>query len=529
MFAGRLTKLFPFALASTLLGGCATVATVSQQVSERLSPGSRPSAPAAAPASEQLKVWERNDDGLVLQDGAAVARVARSIVPGGGPHGFMVQGGSRGADLRSFFQGSCSQEMDLLVEAQDTRKLDLAPFLTSRAGKDLPASVHQLARLMQRALAGQCDALEVVRLRFRPVYAHQGDFVYEGTLMKRAAWALQDGRVATAFDQARPFQIRYRDMMSVAGVHHVGLCEANPALLIEPMFSNETERRLSPPPSIGNFEMVARDVAPVYAQRCPQATTIRFAISPMPRDLQCVQPGDCFLLARRERDQWVVDRSQMRAYQQRGPVQDANDMLEVLAAGRFDIVADYRQFFSYVLVRVLASHGRICTRYLQHPVKRTTQLVQVTRDRFGAVTREVREQPVEVILERAHLEVFERHAGPAGAWATALALQATLGGAGGRSTADTMDAAMAAAGHLYMLQTQVEAFVGADCLGDRQRTVQDNLLRFSRGQAALTGRYDTRKQRLVRAGEAGSSAPVFAGAYRQERAHVLQSRPTVVQ
>ncbi len=139
-------------------------------------------------------------------------------------NGFQVGAFNRDNSINSVFRGACSPLITVEVTASDARKLDLARFLQTHSGNDLP--IQDVLEVMEKTVSSECDnQVEVIRFSFQIAHQTEDDYSYEGTMTKANGWGIEDGRVETAFDDSHIFQLAYRDMFSVAGMYYRGSCE----------------------------------------------------------------------------------------------------------------------------------------------------------------------------------------------------------------------------------------------------------------------------------------------------------------
>ena len=473
---------------------------------------------AWAHAQSGAKVWQHDDGVQRMVNGVSLSMEGwnSSEAP---VNGFTAHALNQRTGADALFRGACAELMTVEIRLRDLRKVDLTAYRASKAGRDLP--MGDVLQVLREGLSEQCEQFQAIRLTVRPSHAHQGDFDYEGTLQKAQGWKLVDGRQPTPFDGSLEFEIRLRDMQSVAGIRFRGRCEADPILLLEPLYASDAERGTrTQMPDVINYLVVAKNASEEYAKHCAGTKRIRYAMNPLPQPYQCKLPGDCFLEATLGTE-WTVDASQFPRKQVSNPIVDIDDGTEVLAAGRFDILADYNDFFSYYVIAYFVGYSDNCASSIRDPVTRRYQFVKQTKDSNGYVISEEFGDPIDISLERAHQGVFDAHWGGYQAYVLARLFKVTAlgqqrGEGAGTTTMRMFDFATEGA-------RQMRTFLTANCTAPRTLTVQDNMLRYARQQAPITGRYVTSKQLKTKSTENGSSAPAFTEKYLRERAATEQA------
>lgn len=468
---------------------------------------------ASVMAQSGAKVWE-HDDGVQRMVNGVSLSMQNWNSPGAPANGFTAHALNLRTGADALFRGACAELMTVEIQLRDLRKVDLSAYRASKSGRDLP--VGDVLQVLRQGLAEQCEQFQAIRLTVRPVNAHQGDFDYEGTLQKSQGWKLVDGRQPTPFDSSLEFEIRLRDSLSVAGIRFRGRCEVDPVLLLEPLYANESERATTTRmPDVLNYLAVAKDASVQYAKHCAGTKRIRYAMNPLPQPYRCKQSGDCFLEATFSTE-WIVDASQFPRKEINNPIVDIDDGTEVLAAGRFDILADYNDYFSYYVIAYFAGYSENCRSSIRDPVVRRYQFVKQTKDSNGYVISEEFGDPIDIYVEREHQRVFDAHWGGYQAYVLARLFKTTVlgqqrGEGVGITTMRMFDFATEGA-------RQMRTFLTESCTAPRTLTVQDNMLRYARQQPPVTGRYATNKTLKTKSTENGSSAPAFTEKYLRDRA-----------
>jgi len=319
-------------------------------------------------------------------------------------------------------------------------------------------------------------------------------------------------------DKSGFFELQHKDLYGVVGVHHLGICESNPTLLLEQVNFGSASRLAPARPEMPTFVVYARDVASMYASRCPNVSSIRFAVAPMPAGMECVTEEDCFLEVPFPIPQLGTfnHSAKIRHQNRETPIERASDMTEILAAGRFDIIegglnSNYKGYFDYYLLSYFFAYDKHCAKHIEAPVeKRLEDNKYSYSDLEQRVVVEER-PPIIIHIERAHLSEFERRAGKGNLWAKGVVLTNSL----------SFSQMGSAIGFVTEIQNHLNDFVSQDCTGDRLRTVQHNMMAYSRGQSPLTGKYTTKKNIRVELAYHPSSAPVFVDAYTKTRQKLI--------
>lgn len=472
--------------------------------------------------AQGAKVWEQ-DDQIVLRAGSVVLSMEKDGLRNAPPGSFYASAIKAQAGTRAEFHGACGAVLAVTLLATDTSKVDLAPYLASLSGRDLP--VQDVLQLMRESLSEQCEQLEVLRVTFRSS-PEQEIYSYEGTARKSDGWRLQDGRASTEFDGAFVFEMRFRDLQTPAGIDFRGGCEQAPRLMLEPLYASETERvaysddPLNPlrvrPLALSDYVYVATSASARYAEQCPGVQRVEFAINPMPKESLCQAAGDCFFVTTLENGAWTFDASQFKAKEYDRPIAGVGDMFEVLAAGRFDILEDYRPFFSYYVITYLTAYSQHCDAYIRDRVSRQLRVVEQTRDGNGDVVREDLGEPIDITMERDHAPDFDGHLPGWQTWAVSRGMSILQ--RGNARNADPFQTGMEIVGTMIDFTNEMRDNVMDACIADRTLTMQQNMLAFSRGQPAVTGNYTTTRQPLTKYPPNGSSAPEFTKAYLERRA-----------
>lgn len=453
-------------------------------------------------AHAQPKVWEQH-----VRVSRQVGDVALSMNRGSSstPRDFYALAENKMSRIRAEFQGACSELVAVNVLTLDSPS-NLERFLAPQSGPDLP--IHDVLQVMREALAEQCEQLQVVRITFRPFLPMQGAISYEGTLTKTGGWRLQDGRINTSYDNAYVFEIRARDASSAVGLNFKGSCEKEPTLLLGA--SPAGLKALS----LEHYVDAVLAASPQYAKECPGVTRIRYAIDPMPGAVLCKKEGDCFLEASFGKE-WVVDASQFKVEEKENnrPIRNVKDMAEVLAAGRFDIVEDYRPFFSFFVMSYFIAYAEHCESHIREPVRRQIKFKKQNGDSIGELNREGDFITIDMKVEKEYANVFDAHFGPGSRWQIIRGFSIATDP---RHASSPMDGASAAVGSMLADMEQMrEAIKG--CTGDRVLTVQQNMVNFARSRPPVTGKYATEKKPKMKYPPTGPSAPAFTAAYLEKR------------
>lgn len=378
---------------------------------------------------------------------------------------------------------------------------------------------------MSQSLAEQCDQLQVIRLRFNAINERKHDYSYAGTLTKDNGWRLQDGKIATDYDSAYVFTLHMRSPFSTAGIQYQGGCEKDPILLLEPLYQNNTERAAAKPIPMSDYLFIAKKISTAYTNECSGIVQIRYALNPMPDDYLCKTDGDCFMEAKfnpADDDPWNISTQQFKHKEYYHPITDANDMFEVLAAGRFDILKDYDGFFRFYFENWFGAYSDMCKAHIQNPVGRKIQVVERTYDNGVLVDEDFGPERL-IWVESTYAKDYDRYFGSAKSWATAYVLKKVMKQQ--NSARGPVNAVFSSFGFLTGTINQLEDITRGNCNSDKLITAQTNMINYARQQpAAITNQYPTDKKPLVKYGKNGPSAPEFTAKIQQERRHAKAIR-----
>lgn len=457
-----------------------------------------------SPAQAEMKIWNMETE--VRKDFGRVHLNMQKMFNRDAPiNGFHVSAFHRDTSVSGVFRNACNPLVTFKITAGDTRKLDLSRFLQTRSGNDLP--IADVINVMQKAISEECDdSIEVMRFTFRPAHHTKEDYSYEGTLTKTNGWRIQDGRVATSFDDAHTFELAFRDMFSVAGMRYRGACEDEPVLLLEPQFANDQERALAKPAKIHSYGSVAQTAAKMYAKECPNTKVIKHIVNPIPETHQCkVEEEDCFMITRKDND-WKVDMSQFDYKEYPNSISDFNDMLEVLAAGRFDIVKHFRGFFAFYVEASLGAYSDKCGAYIKDPVGRQIFTIDREYDGNGFLMNETIDGPPRKIrIEGKYVKTFDRYFDSWKGWAVGYMIN-SVANSHHRETNPFMATSLAM-GFFTSNINMIEETLHNNCTDDRIVTAFDNMYNYANGLPAITGKFTTDKEPPDNT-KNGSSAPI---------------------
>ncbi|WP_295643687.1 hypothetical protein [uncultured Methylibium sp.] len=404
--------------------------------------------------------------------------------------------------LTASFRGICAESMQVDIRFTDTPQNRLDAYASSRSGRDLPIAEPMAA--LRPVLERRCPQLQVLRVTFESAIT-ANKYGYEGAMQRAEGWVLRDGAVATAFDRGANVAIRITDLYSRVRLDHQGRCEDRPTLLIEPVNLRVLDSDVS---LITNYTALAETVAAQYAQQCRAVKQIRFALGRMPLDYRCRDAGDCFLEAAPADGRWRVSMAQFAPREQRNPVATFEDMVEVLAAGRFDVLYRYDSFFSLFVASYFEAFSDECRAFIREPVGRAIRFTSVKRD--GTVDRSETDP---IVVERTQAWAYDRHYDGATAYMFNAITKMPRGGgsfeAGARAGANVVSSAFA---H----RASMNGILRGQCASERIDVMRQNMLARAASQpAAVTGRFTTAKQPVEAFDPDGPSAPAFLEAYRR--------------
>lgn len=400
------------------------------------------------------------------------------------------------------FHGSCAEVLTVQITVLNDPQLKLAEFRKSRASRDLP--LQDLLQVSARALNERCPALQVLRARIDA-------FGWEGTLTRAGGWVLQDGNVPTEHDARAPVELRLDDDTGTLRVWHRGFCEAEPKLLIEaanPATINRNEKLFY------DHAAFVQRVAQKYAQACRSVQRVQFALAPMPLNWRCAKEGDCFLEAKLVNGNWTAGLEQLKKHETTSPIESFYDMAEVLAAGSFEVLTGYSDFFGFFLTSYFNSYSETCRAHIREPVARTTRYTTIKRD--GGITREETSE-VTVMIEAAHAWAYDAHAPAAEGYLLRRMMRNTA-----RAMPGGPDPRMLAIQAYSNNAMQMRKLVDDRCTDEFLLAVRQNMLNHAGGKPAHIGKYTTDKRPSTGVVDVELSAPAFTAAYRAERAERIR-------
>jgi len=319
------------------------------------------------------------------------------------------------------------------------------------------------------------------------------------------------------------FEFAYTDRSGLIGVSYAGPCEVRPTLLLSTARQSELERTSSTPPDLRRYAEVARAASPDYAKHCPGVTRILYAIDRLPEPWICAQGAECFIEAEFDGD-WSAYATQFKRKELGEPLLDLAEMADVLAAGRFDVIAVNDWFFSRFAISFFGSYSDYCREYIRHPVERGFQMVE--RTKMGPQV--IDERPlvsVSIKVERGYLDVYDAHYGRATQWM--LNRMWTKIAASGESQENPF-AALGAVASIADKELEyagvMRGLLEGRCTADKTTTILRNILNYSRSLPPVAGRYSIARPLVPQYAPNGSSAPQFAASYAQR---ITQARRTL--
>lgn len=447
-----------------------------------------------------------------------VSRTVGSLTVFAGPSPGLTEAGAFAAQVRDSrppwliaqFRGTCEPTVLVtIVSAGDAQPRLFEAYLASRSGRDLPMA--ELLTAMREVLVERCERLQVIRLTFEASRLEPKDR-YVGTLLRSEGWALRDGAVPTEFDRLARVAVAANDFFHRVRLRHDGRCEDDPILLAEAVHPRSMDRG---PPLMPNYKDLAQAVAERYAQQCVAVQRIRFALAPMPSDHQCAVKGDCFVEARKVDGRWLVQTDQFafRAPYQ-GPIATVDDMAEVLAAGRFDVLAGYDLVFSFFVATFFQAYSEQCGAHIKEPQSRRLRFVNVKRDeRTGHVLSEEVTETTPFMVERADVWAYDlHHRGPG-----LLLLRLTMLDMA-RVQGQGLHAVATGGLPVHLLhaeQQRMNALLARQCVSERTDAIRRNMLaRVANGGPAVSGKFSTSKHPAAPPDENAPSAPTWIESHR---------------
>ena len=312
--------------------------------------------------------------------------------------------------ITSKFQGVCSNIMSMDVIVVDPRKLDMTKFEINGSGKNLPSDVHKVINAMRVGLEDQCGKFHVLRVdlssnNYRDKEGKIRDYNYSGTLTAKSDWKLHDGYIRTPYDGEVVVKINYRDVFSVLGMRHKSKCELNPILTLKPLFQNKSERTFHTPASYTDYENNAKAITEFYTKTCLNTKSIRFKVSPLPKNYKCVDKNNCYIVADNSSG-WDIDMSALiYAERDSGPIKNNYDMTEYLASGDIKTVKRYSYEYSLYFENFIIAYSQHCKKHIKDPVRISIGLVEI--DRSTGDSKKVSKKD-RIYVEREYSSRFEQ-------------------------------------------------------------------------------------------------------------------------
>jgi len=224
----------------------------------------------------------------------------------------------------------------------------------------------------------------------------------------------------------------------------------------------------------------------------------------MPDNMKCKNQEECFIVSERrtltleeenkwstngsnkvlnifKADGWVTTATQFKR-RPVSPVGNVNDMIEVLAAGEFDILKDFSQQFSLFYTTFIETYSDFCREQISDPVARDIQWITKRYDQSGNVVGESEAAPKQTVyIERKYDEAFQHYYGSWFAWGTWKSIQAIASGKN--------------PGNYFLGNIRsVERFISSGCKTDRVNIVYQNMYNYAYGKPAIKGKFITKKE-----------------------------------
>ena len=285
-----------------------------------------------------------------------------------------------------------------------------------------------------------------------------------------------------------------------------GKCEDNPILMLEPQFANNQEQALAKPAKMHNWGAVARDVTKMYLNECPKTEEIKFIINPLPQEYKCkVEGEDCFMVTRKA-NEWEPDTSQFDYKDLIVPIADFGDIVEVLAAGKFEILEDYSSFFAFYFESFIGVYSDHCSAYIKDPVAKDIFTIERKfADDGSLISESVDGPPRRINIERKYVDSFDRIFNSWKMWAVGQLMNRML--TSHHRETNPMLSAQLSMGFMTGNYSQLEEIVQGNCTNERIQTAYENMYNYTNNKPAITGKFTTEKEKLVKDKPNGNSAP----------------------
>lgn len=353
---------------------------------------------------------------------------------------------------------------------------------------------------------------------------------------------------------AKEFEIKHTYIYGGLKIHHLGSCEKNPSLLIE-----KTESGSIVTSSLSQLQDYSAMVVSLYARKCPDVDIVRVAFTPMPEIVQCKEGSECFFefnwkkimsdphnkeyLKMSAQSAWgngdnairmhvpdfkldspsAANASSQFAFRVINPgIKNANDMTEVLAAGRFDLIRgnedeNYSGLYAYYFSNFFLYYSRHCSKYIKNPKKMVRRFDTYEYNDFEKRIVEIKdENPIEFVIESDIADAYDKIYPRGMAWLAGNILSIAPNGG--------VDASF---NLIANTDVQVERFVSGGCTEDKLLTVYNNMLALTLGKKAIKNKYSTDITLKNLKSHQPNSAPNFVAEYIKERNRRIYERTRV--
>ncbi len=438
---------------------------------------------SATPSFADPKVWETNE--RIDKDLGDIYIQMQTSNERNNPTKFWLYVSKKSTKVDVIFRGVCAELLTVTANVNDHRLVDLNRFLETRSGKDLP--VAELLNQTQKTLSEQCDQQpQVMRVKVTSIWdpINGKNLTYHGTMTKANGWELQDGKIKTAFDHTRKFELGFKGSRSIS-IQYKGTCDDNPTLPLAPSYASYYEKGMAKTPDMDSYQKFGSYVNQKYLKECPETKTIKYTLDPVPEDYLCPPKEECYLTAAKDSNWKAKPIGFARSKEEVAPIYDFNGMTDTLAAGNFDIIPEYKDFYAFYFESFIQLYSDHCRTHIKVPVGRSIQTIERIIGQFGPVSEKPVGPPREIFIEKKYFSLFGTYYQSWKPWATRRFMQSAMKAQsrGGGNPGGAMSGAMRFFSSNY---SQLENIIQGNCTNERVQIVYENLYRYGYTGIQLT-------------------------------------------
>jgi hypothetical protein len=442
------------------------------------------------------KAWEANDI-LRKEYGGFHINLVKNTGRDAGEKAFNLgvlspeRGGARltvGFGRPSF--SSCAELMSVEVSAFPAF-FDFDKFRETHRGEDLPAKIIDAVYVTRDVLLEQCGQLKVLRFSFTSKAPGYKDLDYTGTLSQDSGWRIQDGVVATNYDNSRKVRLDMRDPYNPVGIDYAGVCETRAVLPLAPRYYSKAQESFAAPVKLTDYISSAERAARAYKKECPAVETISFSLTPMPGGYMCRANDPCYLTWSARKPSHIAT-DQITDKPEAPRLADYNDVIRAFAGGDTKLLDENVGFVRLFHNDFIESYSNKCRRCIKNPQARDIKTIETRYDQDGFKESEREVGPtLRVYIEPKYADRLDAFYGPNQAWGTMYLTKLVMGQMSGRRGSDAMRRGVA---HFINNMKQIDAFLAGRCTDKAVQTLYGNLDRYYRREPLV--KIDEKQLRL---------------------------------